>query len=728
MAYKKDVFGYGYLDSKLRIECRNVVNPRGREEIISLLDDMAESGVDAWKYSVSAKGSFPLFPSKILPYRDTAEDCDYFRWVVDEAHQRGITILSWEYLNTAPLLAEKHPEYRVKFLGHDDIREERDDHFVCLLSPYGEMLKEFCVEVVKDLNFDGIWFDGSCQFGWGGAFSNRWFCCCDRCRQAFKDDTGLVIPTEINWQDTDFKEFLVWRSDMFMRYMAELAEYVNAREPQAVIVYNNFYGWYRGLMSGWALKHYPMKAVIACEDWPLMSQFRLKANRAISNEYPPESYGKIVSGARKLPPPGFEPDPTTNVYFARAAATVGGWSTIGANPSFGKHMLSVLSESMENVTDYVGGDPVITCGLVYSGYTFDFGNLEELEKRCRNQVDGDEKNKILSGEGMAGNLVCQCGQAMNNVHGMSFLLDHLNQPHELILDNQLLKEKTLSQYPVIIFPDVRCMEDGAEKVIRKYVEKGGTLLVTGQSGIKDSFGNLREKGLLDDILGITRRESTPRYCDLELVSQELSSDFPVSKFMISGMSTPVEVAEDVIVHALAREYKLKKPRWQETSSSQAHVVDGAAVCQRDLGKGKAIFIANDIGDGYAQNSSRRTRRIVESLLKHIERPFETDAPVNVQVTLWRQGRNLVLHLLNKPSSMYRMVELDLLYCPENFTTTAPITVSLEGDAKGARCPTSPESLHFEKNGKFLSITLKSLDIHDVIVIEDYKGKLEQNKK
>ena len=76
------------------------------------LDALAEAGVRAWWYSAAAKGSYPLFRSAHLPRRDDADD-ELYQWLTTESHRRGMSILSWEYLITAPMLAAQEPDWRV---------------------------------------------------------------------------------------------------------------------------------------------------------------------------------------------------------------------------------------------------------------------------------------------------------------------------------------------------------------------------------------------------------------------------------------------------------------------------------------------------------------------------------------------------------------------------------------------------------------------------------------
>ena len=697
MAYKPGRVGNGYLDSVLRIECRPMVAPFSRAEIIRHLDAMAEAGVDAWKYSVSAKGSFPLFPSKVLPYREEHAEEGYYQWVVEQAHARGITILSWEYLNTAPLLTARHPEYRVRFLGWDDRRKERDDFFACFLSPYGQLLKDFCVEVVNDLGFDGIWFDGSCLFGWGGMYSYRWFCCCDRCAEAFGKATGLDCPREINWADDTFKRFVQWRYDVFEDYWVELADYVRARNAHALVVYNYFNREYFGAMNGSPLRRRPMDALISSENRCLTAQMQLRVNRAVSDRYPVETYTTRYSGARPLRPLCGNPDPTANIYFARAAATVGGWSTIGTDPIESQDLLAAISAAMRPVAPYVGGEEIRCCGLVFSGATVDFGHLDAVPSST--SAEGPEPFDVFHRRQKP---------AMDMVWGMSFLLNALHWPFDVVMDNQL-DPGALAPYQVLILPDVQCMDDSAAAGLAAYVEAGGTLLATGLVGTRDVLGRPRRTGVLDELLGIVSRSDASGPCTPELQTQRLrGADLP-ARFGISGVARPVRVADDVIVHAIAAE---------EPSC--------AVVCERKVGKGRALFIASDIGMEYAQNTNRRTREVVRRLIGQVSLPYETDAPANVQVTAWRQGQDLVFHLLNQPSSMYRVPGVTpdyapLSYAPEDFTPTCPIRITVAGKADRVFSPTGQAEVSAGRRDGRIVVTLDRLDMHDVIVLRSWKS-------
>ena len=85
---------FGYAAAPYRIEHRPTFALDSRETLLGILDALHAADVKAWWYSCSAKGSYPLFPSKHLPYRDDA-DAEIFPWLSEQAHQRGIALFSW---------------------------------------------------------------------------------------------------------------------------------------------------------------------------------------------------------------------------------------------------------------------------------------------------------------------------------------------------------------------------------------------------------------------------------------------------------------------------------------------------------------------------------------------------------------------------------------------------------------------------------------------------------
>ncbi|MBN1676570.1 MAG: beta-galactosidase trimerization domain-containing protein [Kiritimatiellae bacterium] len=697
MAYRPDAIGGGYTETLLRVEYRPRVRPHTKDELLEILDILQACGVDAWWYSVAAKGSYPLFPSKVLPYRkDVATDL--YPWLVEEGHRRGIVMVSWEYLSTAPLLVAEHPDWQVEFLrGPERLADEPGPATMpCLLSPYGEMLKEYCVEVLNDLGFDAIWFDGSRLYT-GAADGYRWTCCCERCARAFRDATGEPIPKRIDWADPVFRRFVLWRYDFFEDYWAALGAHVRDRCPKKLLAFNFFNRYYMGAVGGSPLRHRAIDQMIAGEGTALTVQMQTKVLRALNGRYPPEVWVHLLDGAKLGYPSRPNPDPAGNIFYAQAAATAGGYASFGIalHPRECAETLAEISAALRPLAGFVGGEPVRVCGLVFSGATKDF---------AWPATDGARTH------------AAKHKPAVDTVYGMGFLLNALHIPFEIVLDNQF--DETLRQYPVLILPDVPCMQDEALDVLRRYVNDGGLLLVTGETGIKNPDGTEREAGLLDGLLGIRARSHALTHAILEPLAMPLlrrtgmSPPLP-ARYMVSGKARLVAVEQDVCV--LARAERTPPGRRDRSPAPRAGAEPcDVAVCQRAVGKGRAVFIAPAIGSDYAQNPNRRSRELVRRLIADVPLPFTTDAPPNVVVTAWQQPGRLVLHLLNQPATLCRMAGFSSQISVEDVVPTGPIRVRVPGAGLKVTSPTTSGRVHVTHENGTTAVTVERLQTHTVL--------------
>jgi hypothetical protein len=660
----------------LRLEYRPLHDLHSRQELLDILDTLADCGVDAWWYSAAAKTSIPLFKSKFLPYRDQP-DPDLLPWLVGEAHRRNITLVSWEYLTTAPLLAEIHPEWRFRYLDDTTPHVPRDDHFVCLNSPYGELLKQYCVELVNDIGFDAIWFDGSYLFS---DRTRKWACCCDYCGEKFKTDTGKSIPTHVDINDPLFRLFLKWRYRWFAEYWASLADFMHRHNPRALISINFFNRLGIGTLSGCQLIRHRIPAMINSEsDWrPNQLSLQMKYLRAINDRFPPEIWTAGCDGTHVHKPNRPEPDPAPLQLYGYACMTAGGFPSFGAadDPQSCRNMLKSLSASFRPRAPYVGGRAIRCVGLVVSGNTLDFGH-----------------------EG-------QSLPAWQSVHGMDYLLAGLRWPTEALLDDQLESCTELESFPAILLSDIRCLSDQAGRTLEEYVRNGGFLLATGQTGTMDEEGNPRPIGVLDNLFGIALRRSQTQPCLLTRVDSDLiRNDWPAD-FLISGNANFVHAAEGKIL-----------ARGVVSTSSPGLDQANVAILDRKCDKGYALYLASNIGQGYALNPNRRSRLLIDRLLRrHLTPPFEVQAPSNVVVTGWHQNNRLVFHLFNQPVTMAILINEHIQHCPDEVSPTGPIVIQVPGKFSSTHCPTGG-SIETRIQEAVTTITLPRLDLHEIIILD-----------
>jgi len=693
-----------YPYAAVRVEFRPRDRLHSREELLQVLDALAAAGVDAWWYSAEAGGSRPLFPSKALPFVP-GEDPDLLPWLVGEAHARGITIMSWAYLNAAPLVLEQHPDWRVRYLDGGASLSDHERRYICLNSPYGDLLKAYAVELVADIGFDGIWFDGCYQA------SNRqredgslpWSCCCRFCAERLRRETGLAMPLTSDWADPAFRRYVLWRSRWWIEYWKSLVEHVRSRKPEAVIAFNFHHRFHWGIASGIGLRRQPMPAVIGSEvdRRPQKLFLEMKYMRAVSDTWPPEMWTHTHDAVWPFvlgPHP--EPEPAGLIYHGLACMTAGGFPSYGTDSPLTKTaMMEALVKALGPRARYVGGEPVRHVSLAVSERTLAFARAD----LARTTWGTERSSSAL--------------EVWQSLHGMQYILNSLHLASDAVLDNQLEDDAELQRYGIIILSDTQCLSEAAAEALERFVRAGGVLVATGETGLRDEWGFALDRGRLDGLLGVESRRVRPGVCILEPGPALAGGDLP-REFLVSGPARLVRASE---AEELARgRVQVFRTRPEDSDDvAEPHPEAVGAILERRVGKGWAVLVAPDVGRIYAQMPNRRTREVMGRVLaRHAPPPYEVEAPPNVVVTAWRQEGRIVLHLFNQhPALMQMLGDDDLhLYWPEDVPPTGPVRVRFPGRFAEAACPTGAD-LEVRKSADAVEVTLPQLAQHEIIVLE-----------
>ncbi len=686
-----------YRFTPVRVEWRPVYGLHSREELCRALDVLEEAGIRAWWYGAAAKGAYPLFASRQLPHRDDADD-DLLRWLTEESHRRGMTVFSWAYLATAPMLLAEHPGWRVHPIGGGEVATSGEPHrYACYNSPYGQRLKGYCVEVVNDLGFDGLWFDGSGLHLPGG----RLGCVCPACTAKYEETTGEPPPDRAHLEDPAFRRFVRWRYDDFMDYWRQLTDFVREHAPDALLVFNHFNrlnnpGW----SSGCPLARHRADAMAATECDSQRSQlvFQHKLLQAVNGDgRPTEVWSALLDGAHVNYPNRPEPDPTAALHHVQASAAAGGFASfgIGAHPADYRYALERIAHAADAVTPYVGGQHLACVGLVVSQQTLDFSSRPAFD-------------------------------TWRSIHGTHWLLQALHWPSDPLLDDDLGAED-LGRYGLVVLPATACL--GAEQVaaIRSYVEAGGTLLALGDCGTRDESGYVETgASAFDQLAGIARRHER---CGPVIVTQAPPTWRQVGlpeRFMLAGEGRLVDPTDDAAMMAAASMPLDTSARRFDAQGMIRQAVEscsGAAVFQRRVGLGRVVTVVTDTGHAYARNNHHRSRELVRLLVGDaVQSVVHIDAPPMVHAEPWQQGDRLVVHLLNTPSVMTHLrvtnEHEERPFWPEDVTPTGPVTLTAPAGYRRAHAPqpqdTSTTITHTRDR---LSITLPHMDRHAVVVFE-----------
>jgi hypothetical protein len=689
---------FGYATAPLRVEYRPKIQPISEDEILRWLDLLQRAGIRAWWYSVTGPHAVVLFPSKHLTCSDRAVPADHFRWVARQAHARGISCISHMSLAASPLTLRQHPDWSMRYLEPKDPSQPVSRRIPCFASPFRQRLTAFCIEVLTELEYDGFWFDSNALTDGGGMG-----CTCERCAKLFAKDTGLAMPQQYDFDSEAFRQWIRWRQGFWSGYWQELTDAVRQANPQALLIFKGNVRINHTIETAVPLTRGPRGALIADEvDWrPNQAILQMKCHRAMMRgEFPPETWLGMSDGTTIWHPPGPQPEPAGLTLFGLTCMTGGGFPSLNGGPD-SADTLAALSADLNKRDGYVGGEPVRLIGLAVSGATNDFAHRV-----------GTPHARLQSGvEITVGSL-----PAWQAVHGMHYLLNSLHLPSEALLDDQLDDPAELGQYPMIVLSDIQCISDAASAALRQYVENGGVLIATGATGTRDELGTPRSVGALDALLGIEARVTEPAYIVLEHLIDDLYVGLP-QRFKISGTGRLVEVAPDVRVLAGG---EIIYPRFRSDSLSTTPidpplVTRGAAITERRIGKGVAVYLAPNVGLGYSPNPNIRSRELLDRLIRrYVTPPYEVEAPPNVAVTAWRQDGRTVFHVLNQPANYCRLDEANMPSHIEDVPPTGPVTIRLPQSAADVRCPTGGHLATSEAIG-CTTMTLERLETHEAIV-------------
>ena len=140
-----------------------------------------------------------------------------------------------------------------------------------------------------------------------------------------------------------------------------------------------------------------------------------------------------------------------------------------------------------------------------------------------------------------------------------------------------------------------------------------------------------------------------------------------------------------------------------------------------FGKGEAIYISGDVGEGYHHNPYPVLKRFVAHLVGRTPPPIEVEAPRVIEVTAaLRSPKELMIHLLNNPTpvipaSTPRDDITDYFYL-EEVNPIRNVRIKLN-DFKVKRGLLPLQGLSLEVIGDPPQVVVPEVKLHEVVTLE-----------
>jgi hypothetical protein len=202
-----------------------------------------------------------------------------------------------------------------------------------------------------------------------------------------------------------------------------------------------------------------------------------------------------------------------------------------------------------------------------------------------------------------------------------------------ILNSETLVD-SLSRYRALIVPEQRILGPRECEAIRRFVEAGGSLIATGDTGTRELSDQALDSFALGDVLGVNL-----------LGRAEVRRSFLRHEYDIQ-VNGPYQRIEATTARMLAALVPPAPPRQAPASEPQ-----GPAVTINRFGKGTAIYCAAPLFGAYHQDGTPALRRIASWLYGQAHptaaRSLALEhAPLSVEVVYTERGRDRFVHLIN----------------------------------------------------------------------------------
>ncbi|MBB6669121.1 beta-galactosidase trimerization domain-containing protein [Cohnella nanjingensis] len=697
------------------------------------------SGIEAVEFFAYDHYGYAFYPSGIAPVHPGLKN-DYTGLMSKALKAQGIrTIL---YLNafTSVEMRKLHPEWmrvaedgtmpRGAWLQHEASH-------ICIASDY---LEAFFFPLLREAIArhapDGVWIDA-------GSWMVEHPCYCDNCSRRYLEDTGRSLPAgpmpapSEELDDEAWIRWRIWRRGLIAPYLRRLAETVKAVSPDTLLAENNagkyLYGIphvERGELVKWLAPLELGLDWLSCDpvhfganhEMTFSREGRYQSTTGLPFDYMNERFHGW--GEWQMRPP------TDWKLELATVLSVGGRFFFADQPHPDGTVEPTVYRHLREVHDYVkprepfghGAEPVP-----------DVAVLASLPSQLIGPMAGPEWGRDQAWG------VAVPRSRTDRVDGASMLLSEAGIQH-LIYDEETMR-RSLDRQALVIVPDQMLMEDETIEALERYVETGGTLLVSGRSGLYSERGERRAADPFAKLLGLSRGGELPAPLHYWQAGPELAASMANGdlKLQVWGAAMQVTLAG---AEALAHVLEPVESVWAEGVKDRSHwrhyttvgaapagkTDAGPAVTVHRYGRGRAMYVNGEPFALYYLEGHRLTRewlvRGLEELYPAASRRLDADKPLHVELALQErrtmEGAELLVHATNyfaqkRPGYIIHNEEVPPIF---------GIRLRVRTKVRPSRVTLEPERtlLNWTWDGERVHVELPRLDLHAIVRIETGAGE------
>lgn len=627
-------------------------------------------------------------PSEFIPKDPVLGDRDLCQEFSDACRKHGMKICA--YIPPCSVESLEH--------GHDDWQQRTADGgkecrnwgywrtIFCYNTAFRDVYAGHLAEVARKYKVHGYYIDGVI-YGFGA-------CYCETCKAKFRAETGQEMPTEPDWDSPLWHTYVQWRYRQVGEIGKLIGEAVHKVDPKIAVTWNCGYfctGWYSGAtpaQAAWmdfaGVERLPTGHWSGYPGYTYAEELAwdITLNRALrfgqwANHY---SYFTPITRRAEI------------LLTANLAAAFGAQ---GCPQEHCKHMPDYYDRIRQAEPWMIDAVSANNVALHYS-------------------VLAQNAYYRPSGHG-------EINQAMGDVRGLYKALLNSQLPTEAVTD-EWLEQECLCGFGTVVLPNSVCLTPKATEALQEYVQEGGTLIATMETGLRDARGNrtgdeLLWKGSGLKFLGEIKTVGVKVADWFPDKTPVVEADVPANpdQFLMFGTKAAMKawIGEDISlgrtcdgferreihqfaetpsVHLSAKAVEVRGDGQWKTVLPMRYRRDKAegflttpAVLTRKFGKGRIVYVNFQVGEQYAGASSMTGTTIAHpwwrSFVKQLVKvaaggpKVAIEAPICIKAAMWKQPQKnrCALHLVNELSTTgVRAVQHeDFVAVPVKVTISAP---------------------------------------------------------
>jgi Hypothetical glycosyl hydrolase 6 len=440
---------------------------------------------------INAGGIVAYYPSRFaLHHRaEFLGERDLFGELTKAAHDDGLFVMARMDSNRAAEdFFQAHPDWFARDVEGKPYRAA-DKYIACINSPYYD---EYLPGVIREI-IERSRPDGFTDNSWAGQ-GRESVCFCSNCEAKFREKTGKSLPRRTDWDDPAYRDWILWSYARRLEVWEQNNRLTrDAGGPDCI-----WAGMNSGSVTAQARSFRDLREICKRADIMMLDHQRRDDDTGFQqngdtgkrvhallgwDKVAPESMAMYQSG------PGYyrvASKPAAEARMWMIAGIAGGiqpwWHHVGAY-----HEDRRMYRTAEPVMRWwktherylVNRKPVATVGLVWSQRNTDFFGRDDPGER----VDAPYT-------------------------GFMHALVRARIPYLPIHADDI--EQQSGSLSALILPNVGALSEAQVASIRRFVQKGGSLFATGQTGLYDEWGDPRPDFALADLFACHRIGETPR--------------------------------------------------------------------------------------------------------------------------------------------------------------------------------------------------------------------------